>query len=264
MTLRTVHATRYVTPLREGGSMPAIVEADDDGLYVLKFRGAGQGPRALIAELLAGEIGRALGLPVPEIVFVALDPVVASGEPDPEIQALVQASGGLNLALDYLPGAAAYDPLTKLQPDAALASEIVWFDAYVTNVDRTPRNPNMLFWHRTLYLIDHGAALYFHHAWGDYLAQARSPFARIADHVLLPLARDLAGADARLRPRLTPETIATTVAQIPQEWLDEPAFPDPEAHRAAYAAYLEARLATADSFLSAAVAAQAELSGALR
>ena len=154
--------------------------------------------------------------------------------------------------------------MTKLQPDAALASEIVWFDAYVTNVDRTPRNPNMLFWHRTLYLIDHGAALYFHHAWGDYLAQARSPFARIADHVLLPLARDLAGADARLRPRLTPETIATTVAQIPQEWLDEPAFPDPEAHRAAYAAYLEARLATADSFLSAAVAAQAELSGALR
>lgn len=257
MTLRTVRATRYVTPLREGGSMPAIVEADDDGLYVLKFRGAGQGPRALIAELVAGEIGRALGLPVPELVFVALDPQIASGEPDPEIQALVQASGGLNLALDYLPGAGAYDPLLKLQPDADLAAEIVWFDAYVTNVDRTPRNPNLLVWHRRLYLIDHGAALYFHHAWGDYLAQARSPFARIADHVLLPLAADLAGADARLRPRLTPETIAAIAAQIPDAWLDEPSFPDAAAHRAAYAAYLEARLAAADAFLGAAIAAQA-------
>ncbi len=237
--------------------MPAIVEADDDGLYVLKFRGAGQGPRALIAELVAGEIGRALGLPVPEVVLVALDPEIASGEPDPEIQALVQASGGLNLGLDYLPGAAAYDPLTKVQPDAALAAEIVWFDSYVTNVDRTPRNPNLLFWHRKLYLIDHGAALYFHHAWGDYLSQSRSPFPRIAGHVLLPLVGDLTGADARLRPQLSPEIIAAIVAQIPDAWLDEPTFPDTAAHRAAYVAYLETRLAAADVFLAAAIEARA-------
>lgn len=261
MTIRTVRATRYVTPLREGGSLPAIIEADDDGMYVLKFRGAGQGPRALIAELLAGEIGRALGLPVPEIVFVDLDPEIASGEPDPEIQALVGASGGTNLALDYLPGAAAYDPLTPLQPDAALASEVVWFDAYVTNVDRTPRNPNMLFWHRQLYLIDHGAALYFHHAWGDYRAQSRSPFARIADHVLLPLASDLVGAGQRLRPMLTPEIIWNIVTLIPDGWLDEQAFPDPGTHRAAYATYLEGRLEAAQGFLAAAVAARANQGG---
>jgi hypothetical protein len=261
MTIRTVRATRYVTPLREGGSLPAIVEADDDGMYVLKFRGAGQGPRALIAELIGGEIGRALGLPVPEIVFVDLDPELASGEPDPEIQALVQASGGTNLALDYLPAAAAYDPLTPLQPDAGLASEIVWFDAYITNVDRTPRNPNMLFWHERLYLIDHGAALYFHHAWGDYRAQSRSPFARIADHVLLPLASDLVGADLRLRSTLTPEIIWNIVAQIPDGWLDEPSFPDPDAHRAAYATYLEGRVDAGQVFLAAAVEARAARGG---
>lgn len=261
MTIRTVRATRYVTPLREGGSLPAIVEADDDGMYVLKFRGAGQGPRALIAELIAGEIGRALGLPVPEIVFVALDPEIASGEPDPEIQALVEASGGINLALDYLPGAAAYDSLTPLQPDEALASDVVWFDAYVTNVDRTPRNPNMLVWHRKLYLIDHGAALYFHHAWGDYRAQSRSPFARIADHDLLPLASDLEGADQRLRPKLTAEIIRGIVAQIPDDWLDEPTFPDRDAHRAAYVAYLEGRLEAAPVFVAAAIEARAKRGG---
>ena len=163
MNLRTVNATRYVTPLREGGSLPAIIEADDDGMYVLKFRGAGQGPKALIAELLAGELARAAGLPVPEIVFVDLDVDLARTEPDPEIQELIRASGGINLALDYLPGSVTFDPVAE-NIDAHLASMIVWLDAYVTNVDRTARNTNMLMWHRRLWLIDHGAALYFHHA----------------------------------------------------------------------------------------------------
>ncbi len=172
MSLRTVMATRYVTPLREGGSLPAIVEADDDGLYVLKFRGAGQGPKALIAELVAGEIARAAGLPVPEIVFIELDPELARTEPDPEIQDLIRASAGLNLALDYLPGAVTFDPVAE-KPEAALASAVVWFDAYVTNVDRTPRNTNMLIWHRRLWLIDHGATLYFHHTWDNYRERSR-------------------------------------------------------------------------------------------
>src|SRR5918999_726517 len=179
MNLRTVTATRYVTPLREGGSLPAIVEADDDGLYVLKFRGAGQGPKALIAELVAGEIGRALGLPVPEIVFVELDPILAKAEPDPEIQHLIEASGG-----------------PPLDPD--LASAVVWFDAYVTNVARTPRNTNLLRWHQRLWLIDHGAALYIHHTWNDFLAHSRTPFSRIKDHVLLADASDLWEVAARL------------------------------------------------------------------
>src|SRR5256886_3470609 len=161
MNLRTVVATRYVTPLREGGSLPAIIEADDDGMYVLKFRGAGQGPKALIAELMAGELARAAGLPVPELVFVELDPDLARTEPDPEIQDLIRASAGLNLALDYLPGSVMFDPVAERLP-ADLASRIVWFDAYVTNVDRTPRNANMLMLHRRLWLIDHGAALYCH------------------------------------------------------------------------------------------------------
>ena len=199
MSLRTVAATRYVTPLREGGSLPAIVEADDDGLYVLKFRGAGQGPKALVAEVVAGEIGRALGLPVPEIVLVDLDPDLARTEPDPEIQHLIKASAGLNLALDYLPGSVMFDPVAE-QPDAELASSIVWFDAYATNLDRTARNTNMLMWHRRLHLIDHGAALYFHHGGDDYLARSEDPFPMIKDHVLLPLASALREADARLAP----------------------------------------------------------------
>ena len=260
--IRTVTATRYVTPLREGGSLPAIVEADDDGLYVLKFRGAGQGPRALIAELVAGELGRALGLPVPELVFVELDPLLGKGEPDWEIKALVEASGGLNLALDYLPGSVGYDPLARRgqdPPGADLASQVVWFDAYVTNPDRTPRNPNLLCWHKRLYLIDHGAALYFHHAWGDYLTQSRTPFARIADHVLLPLAAELKAADATLRSRLSPDVIERIVELIPQAWLDEPRFADPAAHRAAYVEYLRSRLAAADAFVEEAERARARL-----
>ena len=199
--MRTVHVTRYVTPLREGGSLPAIVEADDDGLYVLKFRGAGQGPKALIAELVAGELARAAGLPVPEIVFVELDPDLARTEPDPEIQDLIRASGGLNVGLDFLPGSVAFDPVTT-EVEADLASSIVAFDALVTNVDRTARNTNLLLWHRALYLIDHGAALYFHHSWGDVAARSRDPFPRIRDHVLLPAAASLEAAQERLDERL--------------------------------------------------------------
>src|SRR6202789_809378 len=185
--LRSVAAGRYVTPLREGGSLPAIIEADDDGLYVLKFRGAGQGPKALIAELLAGEIGRVVDRPVPEIVFVTLPPDLARTEPDAEIQSLIGASSGLNVALDYLPGSVNFDPLVY-QPDAKLASAVVWFDAFVCHVDRTARNVNMLMWHRRLWLIDHGAALYFHHAWARRDQLARSAFPLIKDHVLLKLA----------------------------------------------------------------------------
>jgi hypothetical protein len=255
--LRTVRATRYVTPLREGGSLPAIVEADDDGLYVLKFRGAGQGPKALIAELLAGELGRALGLPVPEIVFVELDPELARTEPDPEIQDLIRASAGINLALDYLPGTAAFDPVVD-SPDAELASRVVWFDAYTTNVDRTPRNTNLLIWHRKLWLIDHGAALYFHHDWTNYLARSRSPFPQIKDHVLLPFADALADADAHLSGRVTPELVRDILSLIPDEWLahDSP-FANAREHRAAYLEYLLTRLGPPRDFLKEAVDARA-------
>ena len=195
-SLRTVRITRYVTPLREGGSLPAIVEADDDGMYVLKFRGAGQGPRALIAELVSGEIARALGLPVPELVFAELHPDLARTEPDPEIHALILDSAGLNLALDYLPGSVTYDPVVQA-PDAELASRIVWFDAYVMNVDRTVRNTNMLMWHRRLWLIDHGATLYFHHTpgWDNDATRSRDPFPLSKDHVLHRHAGGLAAID---------------------------------------------------------------------
>src|SRR6202044_182163 len=224
--LRTVSARCYVTPLTEGGSLPAIIEADDDGLYVLKFRGAGQGPKALIAELLAGEIGRLLGLPVPEIVFVQLSAELARTEPDPEIQSLIQASAGLNIALDYLPGSVTFDPLVYV-PDAQLASAIVWFDAFVCNVDRTVRNVNMLIWHRRLWLIDHGAALYFHHAWNGGDGHATSPFALIKDHVLLKYASALADIDARMASLLTAEGFANLVQLIPDSWLpDDPGFAD--------------------------------------
>src|SRR5437868_3896598 len=194
--LRTLTATRYVTPLREGGSLPAIVEADDDGMYVLKFRGAGQGPRALIAELVSGEIARTLGLSVPELVFAELDPDLAQTEPDPEIYALIRDSAGLNLALDYLPSSVMFDPVVE-KPAGDLASRIVWFDGYVTNVDRSARNTNMLMWHRQLWLIDHGATLYFHHApdWQDHPGRAREPFALIRQHVLLTKANALAAVD---------------------------------------------------------------------
>ncbi len=222
INLRTVKAVRYVTPLREGGSLPAIIEADDDGLYVLKFRGAGQGVKALIAELIAGEIGRILGLRVPEIVFVELDAALARTEPDPEIQDLIKASGGLNLALDYLPGSITFDALIA-PPDSALASKIAWFDALVANVDRTPRNANMLVWHKDLWLIDHGAAFYFHHNWDNFPGNSRNPFKQIKDHILLTFAGEIAEADAALSAKLNPEVLREIVELIPDEWLDNPA-----------------------------------------
>ena len=257
--LRTVTATRYVTPLREGGSLPAIVEADDDGLYVLKFRGAGQGPKALIAELVAGEIGRALGLPVPEIVFAELDPELGRAEPDFEIQALIKASAGLNLALDYLPGSIAFDPVATA-PDPVVASAIVWFDAYTTNVDRTPRNTNMLIWGPHIWLIDHGASLYFHHTWDGYLARSRSRFPQIKDHVLLPFADAIDAADATLSARLTPALIERIVGAIPEAWLaGEPAFASSDEHRAAYVTYLLNRLQSPRGFVEEAQHARAQL-----
>lgn len=241
--LRTIHVDRYVTPLREGGSLPAIVEGDDGGLYVLKFLGAGQGPRALLAELVAGEIARALGLPVPEIVFADLDVELARTEPDPEIQALIRASAGINVALDYLPGSLVFDPAVT-DVDGDLASRIVWFDAFVSNVDRTARNTNLLVWHRRLWLIDHGAALYFHHAWDGDVAIAANPFSRIKDHVLLPRADALVAVDAGLAARLGRDVFEAILALVPDGWLahDDTAV-DPAARRAAYVEYFCARLA---------------------
>ena len=257
--MRTVTATRYVTPLREGGSLPAIIEADDDGMYVLKFRGAGQGPKALIAELLCGEIARLLGFNMPEVVFVELDPDLARTEPDQEIQDLLQASAGLNLALDYLPGSVTFDPLVD-QPSDELASSIVWFDAFITNVDRTPRNTNMLMWHQNLWLIDHGAALYFHHGWGgDLDARSKDPFKMIKDHVFLPKASLLEEVDERFKARITPQAIRSFVNLIPDAWLLVGApFDDVEAHRDAYYTYLLNRAASSHSFVEEAIDARAE------
>ncbi|MEP7337303.1 MAG: HipA family kinase [Acidobacteriota bacterium] len=256
--MRTVTATRYVTPLREGGSLPAIIEADDDGMYVLKFRGAGQGPKALIAELVAGEIARAAGLPVPEIVFVDLDPDLARTEPDPEIQDLIKASAGLNLALDYLPGSVTFDPVAE-KPDADLASAIVWFDAFVTNVDRTARNTNMLMWHRRLWLIDHGAALYFHHRWDNYLERSGDAFSMIKDHVLLPLASSLEEADAKMNALITPELINRVVNLIPDAWLlGNTSFNSGDQYRAAYIEYLLKRLEQPRGFPEEAIRARSK------
>jgi hypothetical protein len=244
--------------LREGGSLPAIVEADDDGLYVLKFRGAGQGARALIAELLAGEIARTLQLPVPELVFAELDQDLARTEPDPEIHALIRESAGLNLALDYLPGSVMYDPIVQ-KADPELASRIVWFDAFVTNVDRTARNTNMLLWHRRLWLIDHGAALYFHHmpGWDTAPSRARAPFPLIKDHVLLPRAALLQQVDTRMAEAIDTAAIGRIVDLVPDSWLaTEDPGADPAALRRAYAGYLTERLGPPRAFLDEALRAR--------
>jgi hypothetical protein len=232
-------------------------------MYVLKFRGAGQGPKALIAELVAGEIARALGLLVPEIVFVELDPDLARTEPDAEIQDLIRASAGLNLALDYLPGSVMYDPVAE-KLDAALASMIAWFDAYVTNVDRTPRNTNMLMWHRRLWLIDHGAALYFHHTWTNYLERSRDAFSMIKDHVLLPATSPLSlrEIDSKMTERITSQIIAGIVEIIPDAWLADESqasgspFAGPAEYRNAYIEYLTSRLAAPHVFLEEAIRAR--------
>jgi hypothetical protein len=231
---RTVTATRYVMPLREGGSLPGLVEADDDGLYVVKFRGAGQGPKALVAELVAGELARALGLPVPELVLVELDAELARAEPDPEIQELIEASGGLNLGMDFLPGALAFDPAAGPPPDPSLAADVVWFDAFVLNIDRTPRNPNLLLWHGDMWLIDHGAALYVHHGPGDPVADAGRPFEPVREHVLLPFAESIAAADERLAGRIDGALVEEVVDAVPEEWIG--------GNRGVYAAHLLRRL----------------------
>ena len=247
--LRTVNVTRYVTPLREGGSMPAIAEADDGFLYVLKFKGAGQGPRALIAELIGGEIARALGLRIPEIVFTNLDEAFGRTEGDEEIQDLLKASVGLNLGLHYLSGSITYDSaVTKL--DEKLASQIVWLDSLILNVDRTVRNTNMLWWNKELWLIDHGAALYFHHAWQNWQEKAQQPFAKIKDHVLLPQAKKLSEVDAEYKTVLTTEKIRAITALIPDVWLTgNSPFQSIEEHRLAYAKFLELRLNYSETFV---------------
>jgi hypothetical protein len=246
--LRTVNVTRYVTPLREGGSLPAIAEADDGFLYVLKFRGAGQGPKALIAELLGGEIARKLGLKMPELVFVNLDEAFGRTEADEEIQDLLKFSVGFNLALHYLQGAITFDP-TVTVVDPMLASQIVWLDAMLTNVDRTARNTNMLMWHKELWLIDHGAALYFHHSMDNWEEQSLRPFVQIKDHVLLRKAAHLEQVDEEFKAILTPELINAIVSIIPDEWLTDRSFETEDDQRQVYAQFLNKRIANSNIFV---------------
>ena len=255
-SIRNVNVTRYVTPLREGGSMPAIAEADDEFLYVLKFRGAGQGAKALIAELISGEIARALQLRIPEIVFANLDEAFGRTEGDEEIQDLLRSSEGLNLALHYLSGAITYDPAVTTI-DSLLASKIVWLDCFITNVDRTVRNTNMLFWQKELWLIDHGASLYFHHSWQNATAQATKPFTYVKDHVLLPLATELKFVHQQFIKILNPQLLKDIVALVPDEWLliDSP-FNTAEEHREAYTNFLITRLAHAEIFVNEAIHAR--------
>lgn len=248
--IRKVQVTRYVTPLREGGSLPAIIEADDEFLYVLKFRGAGQGVKALIAELLAGELARSLGFKIPELVFAHMDEAFGRTEPDEEIQDLLRASEGLNLALHYLSGSITFDALVN-KPDPELASKIVWFDCLITNVDRTTRNTNMLMWNKELWLIDHGAAFFFHHSWPNIDEQAKRPFGQIKDHVLLPQASQLEAADAAFKAMLTPEVIRQIVSLIPEEWLltEGSPFHSGEEYRQVYAQFLNTRIAHSHIFV---------------
>lgn len=243
LELRTVNVTRYVTPLREGGSLPAIVEADDGFMYVLKFRGAGQGVKALIAELIGGEMARAMGLRLPELVFANLVDTFSKTEPDEEIQDLLRASTGLNLGLHYLSSSITFDPLvTTIDPK--LASQIVWLDCILTNVDRTPRNTNMLTWNKQLWLIDHGAALYFHHNWDNWEEQAKRPFLQIKDHVLLPQATELEEINSESRQIFSSELITEIVDLIPDEWLREE--DSPERQREVYVKFIETRIAISD------------------
>ena len=254
--IRKVNVTRYVTPLREGGSMPAIAAADDEFLYVVKFRGAGQGAKALIAELISGEIARKLQLRIPEIVLANLDKAFGRTEGDEEIQDLLRASEGLNLALHYLSGAITYDPAVTII-DPLLASKIVWLDCFITNVDRTVRNTNMLFWQKDLWLIDHGASLYFHHSWDNATAQAIKPFTHVKDHVLLPLATELKTVNELFSSLLHPQLLKDIVALVPDEWLltDTP-FITVEEHKEAYTDFLITRLAHAEIFVNEAIHAR--------
>ena len=247
--IRSVNVTRYVTPLREGGSLPAIVEADDDFLYVLKFRGAGQGVKALVAELIGGEIAKVLGLRIPEIIFATIDEAFGRTEPDEEIQDLLKASVGLNLALHYLSGSITFDPAVTTI-DTLLASKIVWLDSLLTNMDRTAKNTNMLWWRKELWLIDHGACLYFHHNFQNPKEQALRPFTLIKDHVLLPQAADLDIVDAEFRTILTNEKIREIVNLIPAEWVSgDSSFNTANDHRQVYIDFLETRLANSANFV---------------
>jgi len=259
--IRTVIATRYVMPLREGGSLPGLVEADDDGLYVVKFRGAGQGPRALVAEWLAGEIGRAIGLPVPDLVAIEVDAALGDAEPDEEIHDLVRASAGTDLGMDFLPGALTFNPAASTASDVIdpdFAADVVWFDGFVTNPDRSPQNPNLLVWHGRPWLIDHGAALYIHHTWRDPDEHARRPFERIRDHVLLPYAGSIEAADARNAGRVDEALLVELVAALPDVWLpDDPTIGDADAQRAAYVRYLSRRLEAPRTFVEEADRARA-------
>lgn len=257
--LRNVIVTRYVTPLREGGSLPAIAEADDGFLYVLKFRGAGQGSKALVADLVGGEIARVIGCKVPELVLATLDPAFGRTEPDEEIQDLLKASAGTNLGVHYLSGSVMYDPaVTAVDP--LLASKIVWLDCLLMNVDRTARNTNMLNWHKELWLIDHGASLYFHHSWTGWQEQAVKPFVQVKDHVLLPWASRIEEADAMLRPLLTNTVIANIIALIPSEWLQPQGEEAGEAEkRQVYTDFIMNRLASSAVFVNAANDARAAI-----
>lgn len=248
--IRTVNVSRYVTPLREGGSLPAIAEADDGFFYVIKFRGAGQGKKALIAELIGAEIARAVGLKVPEIVFAYLDEAFGRTEPDEEIQDLLRASVGLNLGLHYLSGSITFDPAVSTI-DPKLASKIVWLDCLLTNVDRTCRNTNMLIWYKELWLIDFGASLYFHHSWNNWKEQADKPFFLVKDHVLLPFASELDAADKEFKEVLTDELIEKIVALIPDDWLkDETFFETPNDQRQAYIEFLKTRIDHSANFVN--------------
>jgi hypothetical protein len=258
--LRTVTATRYVLPLREGGSLPAIVEADDLGIYVAKFRGAGQGVSALVAELVAGEIGRALELPVPEIVFIQMDAALSRNEPDYEIRQLLKASVGLNIALDYLPGSTMFDPAARDAASPEEASLIVWFDAFTQNVDRTPRNANLLVWHRRLYLIDHGAALYFHHNWETMPSKIESAFQETVHHILLPWASRIEQAAAHAHARLTREIFEGILSLVPDEWLEDSRNAlTPAQKRAAYVDFFVRRLEASRIFEEEAMRAHVQL-----
>lgn len=257
--MRAVRAVRYVLPLREGGSVPALVEGDDLGLYVVKLRGAAQGPKALVAELVTGELARAAGLPVPELVLVELDAAFARAEPDPELAPALEASAGLNMGLDYLPGSLGFDPIASPGTEPFLASGVVLLDAFTMNVDRTPRNPNLLVWHRKLWLIDHGASLYFHHGWGPShpFEGVDDPFAEVSQHVLLSRASALEAAAVHLSGALSGDLFERVVAQVPDTWLDaDRSWRDAAAHRAAYVAWLRRRCNTIPALLAEALRAR--------
>lgn len=257
--LRTVEIARYVTPLREGSSLPALVEADDGAEYVIKFRGAGHGAKALIAELVAGEIGRALGLPVPEVVLAELPDEIARAESHDEIRDLLGWSVGLNLGLTFVRGALGPDLARPPAEGPDWAAEVVWFDDLVVNPDRTPRNPNLVVHAGRTWLIDHGSALYVHHAWTDPDEHAVRPFERIADHVLLPFAGSIEEADARLAPRMDAATIDPILAAIPGSWLTDTRFDDPDAERDAYRRYLARRLAARPTWVAEAERARRQV-----